>query len=162
MSLDAKSLTLSLTAPFRHEVSSMNRLISGSILSVVLVGLAACHNDPTSALRNGTDHLTAEPGVLVSLVAGNTTATTLIVGAVDAQGNATSETFTTTQPGLSVVVSRDTTFATEYSGTDPNPHAPATPTRVRYNVDPSGAVAGTTSFVVSAGGKSVTIGVTVN
>ena len=139
----------------------MKRLISGSILSVLLVGLAACHNDPTSDLRSGTDHLTADPSVL-SLVAGGTTPTSMIIGAVDAQGNATEETFTFTQPGLGVIVSRDTTFATEYSGTDPNPHAPASATRFRYNVDPSGAVAGTTSFVVSAGATNVTIPVIVN
>ena len=139
----------------------MKRLISGSILSVLLVGLAACHNDPTSSLRSGTDHLTADPGVL-ALVRGATIPTSLIVGAVDAQGNATEETFTFTQPGLGVVVSRDTTFATEYSGTDPNPHAPSSGTRFRYTVDPIGATAGTTSFVVSGGGKNVTIPITVN
>ncbi|MGH7703717.1 MAG: hypothetical protein ACREMO_11520 [Gemmatimonadales bacterium] len=139
----------------------MKRLISGSILSVLLVGLAACRNDPTSSLRNGTDHLTADPGAL-SLVVGAPLPTSLIVGAVDAQGNATRETFTFTLPGLGVSVTRDTTFATEYNGTDPTPHAPASATRFRYTVDPIGATAGTTSFVVSGGGKNVTIGVVVN
>lgn len=123
---------------------------------LALAGLAACTGDPTSDLRGGIDHLLATPGTL--FVTEGTTATVLIE-AVDEQGNRTGTNFSLGTVGAGVDVVEDDSFNLIFNDKGKLVR-PDHPTRTRYEITPSTSTA-STSFEVSAGGKSVTIPVRV-
>lgn len=129
----------------------MNRAIRRSMI-LVAAGVAACNGDPTGDLRNGVDHLIAAPTALFLSPGGSTN---VIVEAVDEQGNRQGTGFSigSVAPGINVV--EDLAFNPIFDE-DGNLIPRKRPTRVRYIVTPD-APSGSSSFVIRAGGKELTI-----
>lgn len=132
----------------------IRHMVQRSLPFVLLAGLMSCKGDPTDSLRNGVDQLLADPS---QIILDSASTQSVIVSALDEQGNQVSAKFSATATGgVSVVF--DTTYNRVYD-TEGNlkPQNPAT--HVRYIV--SGNAVGNASVTVNAGGKSVTIPVRV-
>ncbi len=130
----------------------MNRVMRGTVVFAAALGLVSCGGDPTSALRNGIDHLTATPGAL--FIRPDSTKL-VVITAVDKQGNSLGTGFSLGTVGAGITVVADDSFNLVYD-TQGKLVPPTNWTRIRYIVS---GVANTSnsSFVVSAGGKSITI-----
>ncbi len=132
----------------------MKHMVQRSLPFLVLAGLVACKGDPTGDLRNGTDHLLADPSSLFLGVGADTTKF-VKVSAVDEQGNLLGESFRLGAVTGPFTVTLDTTF-TPIVDPDGTIHTPKNPTTVRYIVKTL-ANTGNGSFLVSAGGQDITI-----
>lgn len=138
----------------------MNRVTRGSVMLAAALSAISCSGDPTSALRNGLDHLLASPTALF-LTPGKPK--TVVVTAVDAQGNTLATTFTlnnTLSAGAGITVVRDDSFNLVYNNAG-QLVLPSTQTSALYTVSTTNNSA-SSSFTVSAGGKSITIPVRIN
>lgn len=132
----------------------MNRLISGMGLTSALLFAGACNNDPVSDLQGNVNRLEANPGTLLVPI-GKSRKTQ--VTAVDDQGNPIESAYEVTATGPGIQVTRDSTFVPIYSGgvlTVP-------PTAPTFQFLVTATDFATSSFTVSAGGKDVTVPVTV-
>jgi hypothetical protein len=121
------------------------------VLAAALVWIA-CKGDPTDSLRNGIDQLQADPSALFLRP---DSVKTLIVSAADEQGNALGTKFTVGTVTSGITVAEDDSFGLVFNNAG-NLVKPTNPTRVQYIVTATGKV-GDNSFVVRAGGKSLTI-----
>ncbi|HXI20015.1 MAG TPA: hypothetical protein VNH46_02970 [Gemmatimonadales bacterium] len=121
-----------------------------------VIGVLSCKGDPTSDLRNGVDHLLADPG---ALFADSGATKNVVVTAVDAQGNLLGTHFALGTVGAGITVVEDDSFNLVYDNNG-NLVRPSDPTRARYIVTTTVNTA-STSFTVTAGGKSITIPVRV-
>jgi len=128
----------------------MKRLFRGSVVLAASVSLWSCGGDPTDAFRNGVATVDVQP---TSLFVTNGLPKSVIVQALDDQGNPIDEEITVT-PGAGISVDLDPTFL----GTQRVGDAPLGYQR-RYIVTPTQLVA--TSFTVSAGGKTTEVPVRV-
>jgi hypothetical protein len=133
----------------------MNRLISGLVLPIALLGVAACNTEPTDDLRTGAQKLFAAPTQLF-LDLGRTK--TVEIGAVDAQGNPIEAEYLITDVGSGIGVVRDLTFQPVF-GNDSVLVAPRTAPRFRFIV--TAKAFGKTSFTVEGAGQSITVPVQV-
>jgi hypothetical protein len=129
----------------------MNRVIRGTVVLAAALGAISCKGDPTGDLRNGVDHLIATPSALYIDNAGTEN---VVVEAVDEQGNRVASSFQLGTVGAGITVARDNSYNQVYDKNG-NLVQPSTPTRVQYNVTADLYTA--SQFVVSAGGKSITI-----
>jgi hypothetical protein len=123
-------------------------MVQRSLTFLALTGILACTGDPTGEFANGVDHLEASPSTFY-LVSGSSTS--IDVAARDAANNAVEASFQIAEVGPGITVERDLTFEpirNEDGEFVPNPR----PTRVRYIVTAT-ALAASTSFTISAGGK---------
>lgn len=129
----------------------MNRLIRGKVVLAAALVALSCKGDPTSELRNGPDHLVADPS---ALYVPNGTSKTVQVRLVDEQGNGLESNFTlgTIGPGITVVEDPDFGLVYNDKGQLVKPDKPLV---VQYIVTPTEFTA--TEFVVKAGGKVDTI-----
>jgi hypothetical protein len=131
----------------------MNRVLRSSVVLAAAVGaFASCKGDPTEDLRQGVDHLVANPTVLFI---DEGLSQNVIVEARDAQGNQVGTQFTLGNVGTGISVVRDTTFNPVYAGEKLT--APGTVTRARFTVTALQQVS--TSFQVRAGGRTIDISV---
>lgn len=130
----------------------MNRVMRGTVVFAAALGVISCGSDPTGDLRNGIDHLVATPSAV--FVKADSTRNVDIV-AVDEQGNALGTSFSLGAVGSGISVVADDSFNLVY---DKNGHLvpPKNWTRARYNVTATAPNASAT-FVVTAGGKSITV-----
>jgi hypothetical protein len=140
----------------------MKRLTTRTVFPLALLLVGGCATDPTDDLRNGVDHLLAEPS---QLFVDPGQIKRVEVGAVDAQGNSIEETFVVTQVGPGISVTRDSSFRTVFVN-DSQQAVPERAPRFRFIVtaapfDPSTNNFPASSFVVTAAGKSITIPVQV-
>jgi len=133
----------------------MNRLTSGTVLTIALLGMAACSGDPTGDLRNGPEKLVASPSQLFLDVGRSAT---VEVGAVDAQGNQIEAAYVATNVGSNLSVKRDSTFLPVFVN-DSQLEPPAEAPRFRFIVTANAF--GATSFTVDGAGKSIEIPVQV-
>jgi hypothetical protein len=130
----------------------MNRVMRGTVVFAAALGVLSCAGDPTSDLRNGIDHLTATPG---ALFIGQDSSKNVVITAVDKQGNALGTGFSLGSVGAGITVVPDDSFNLVYD-TQGNLVPPKNWTRIRYIV--TGVLNdANSSFVVTAGGKSLTI-----
>jgi hypothetical protein len=122
---------------------------------LALLVLAGCSSEPTDDLRNGPAEIVANPSQLFLEVGGTKT---VVVGAVDAQGNPLQFNYEVTQTGPGITVRRDSTFLPIFVD-DSTLQAPPTADRFRFIVEGTGYTA--SSFTVSAGGLDVVVPVQV-
>lgn len=134
----------------------MNRVTRGTVVLAVALAALSCKGDPTDSLRNGVDHLVATPSSIF-LAAGATT--TILVEAVDEQGNRQGTGFTLGTVGAGITVVEDDSFNLIFNEKG-NQVPPSKWPRVQYVVTATANTA-SSSFVVSAGGKNLTIPVRV-
>jgi hypothetical protein len=132
----------------------MNRLISGMALTSALLFVDACNSDPVSDLQGNIDRLEANPGTL--LVTVGKTRTTQVT-AVDEQGNPIESSYEVTATGPGIQVKRDSTFLPIYSGGT----LTVPPTAPTFQFAVTGTDFASTSFTLSAGGKDLTVPVSV-
>lgn len=130
----------------------MNRVTRGTVVLAAALGAISCKGDPTSDLRNGIDHLEATPSAIFLKV---DSTKTVIVQAVDEQGNALGAGFSVGATTGAITVDRDQTWNAVYDSKG-NLVLPSKPTSARYIINTTGN-SSNASFVVSAGGKSITI-----
>jgi hypothetical protein len=133
----------------------MNRLTSGTASLVALLVVSGCNNDPTENLRNGITSIQAAPTTL-TVVLGKTKK--LQVTALDEQGNPLEEAYEVSAVGPGITVSRDSTFFPVFLN-DTLLSVPPTAPTFQYNV--TGTELVSSSFTVTAEGKSVIIPVLV-
>jgi hypothetical protein len=133
----------------------MNRLTSGTVLTIALLGMAACSGDPTGDLRNGPEKLVASPSQLFLDVGRSAT---VEVGAVDDQGNPIEAAYVATNVGSNLSVKRDSTFLPVFVN-DSQLEPPAEAPRFRFIVTANAF--GASSFTVEGAGKSISIPVQV-
>lgn len=129
----------------------MNRVTRGMVVFAAALTALSCKGDPTDSLRNGVDHLVATPS---ALYVDNNTTKTVIVEAVDEQGNRQAGNFQIVSVGAGITVVPDDSFnlITNSKGEQvlPSPW-----TRARFKVTTN--VYTESQFVVSAGGEQITI-----
>lgn len=130
----------------------MNRVTRGTVVLAVALTALSCKGDPTDSLRNGVDHLIATPSA-VFLVPNETF--TILVEAVDEQGNRQGTTFNLGTVGAGITVVEDDSFNLVFDKNG-NQVKPKSWPRVQYEITATDNIANT-SFTVSAGGKSLTI-----
>jgi hypothetical protein len=131
----------------------MRDMVKGSFSFLVLAGLLSCKGDPTGDLRNGTDHLTADP---TSLFVRQDSSKFVVITAVDEQGNTVAAKFSdATNVGAGITVVKDPTFAPVYNSKGELVQPPEV-VATRYIVTGTANTANS-GFTVSAGGKSITI-----
>lgn len=134
----------------------MNRVTRGTVVLAAAVAMVSCKGDPTGDLRNGIDHLIAKPG---AMFIHPDSSKNVLVEAVDKQGNRLAATFTLGNVGAGITVVPDDSFNLVYD-TKGNLVPPKNWTRVQYIV--TGVTnSSSSSFVVTAGGKTITIPVRV-
>jgi hypothetical protein len=133
----------------------MKRVMRGTVLLAVAVGFLGCKGDPTNSLRNGVVKLVATPSVVFVNQGANKS---VVVEAVDAQGNRLASDFALTTVGAGITVVEDTTFNPIFTGGGTSGKAPQ-PTRVQYIITPPNNLV--SSFTVSAAGHQIVIPVTV-
>jgi hypothetical protein len=135
----------------------MNRVTRGTVvLAAAVVAMVSCKGDPTGDLRNGIDHLIAKPG---AIFIGPDSTKSVLVEAVDKQGNRLATTFSLGNVGAGISVVPDDSFNLVYN-TSGQLVPPKNWTRIQYKV--TGVVNdASSSFVVTAAGKSITIPVRV-
>ncbi len=129
----------------------MNRVTRGTVVLVAAVAMVSCSGDPTSGLRNGVDHLVAIPS---AIYVGNNTTKTVLITAVDAQGNALASNFSIGSVGAGITVTPDDSFNLVYN-TDGKLVPPKNWTRAQFIV--ATTVFDSSSFVITAGGHSISI-----
>jgi len=128
-------------------------MVQRSFSFLVLAGLLSCKGDPTGDLRNGTDHLNADP---TSLFVRQDSSKFVVITAVDEQGNAVAAKFSDAQglgPGITVV--KDPTFAPVYNSKG-ELVPPSEVVATRYIVTATANTANS-SFDVTADGKTIHI-----
>jgi hypothetical protein len=130
----------------------MNRVTRGTVVLAAALGAISCKGDPTSDLRNGIDHLEATPSAIFLKV---DSTKSVIVQAVDEQGNALGAGFSVGATTGAITVDRDQTWNAVYDNKG-NLVLPSNPTSARYIVNTTANASGA-SFTVSAGGKSIVI-----
>ncbi|MEO8139364.1 MAG: hypothetical protein ABI742_06950, partial [Gemmatimonadota bacterium] len=130
----------------------MNRVTRGTVVLAAAIAILSCKGDPTGDLRNGIDHLIATPG---AIFLGVDSTKSVLVEAVDEQGNRLGTSFTLGSVGAGITVVADDSFNLVYN-TKGQLVPPSNWTHIQYLVT---GVANTSnsSFVVTAGGKSLTI-----
>jgi hypothetical protein len=127
----------------------MKRSMSGLIVLAALTGVWSCNGDPTASIRDEETKVLSSPSV-VFVQQGTTEFVT--VQLVDGQGDQLAADFDAQDIGAGITVEKDTTYLETTNGS-------RIPTATRFVV---GAVAATsTSFVVAAGGDTLTIPVRV-
>ncbi len=130
----------------------MNRVTRGTVFLAAAVAMVSCKGDPTGDLRGGIDHLIAKPG---AIFLHPDSSKNVLIEALDKQGNRLAATFTLGNVGAGITVVPDDSFNLVF---DTKGHLvpPKNWTRIQYIVS---GVANTSnsSFVVTAGGKSITI-----
>jgi hypothetical protein len=121
-----------------------------------VVGALACTGDPTGDLRNGIDHLVANPS---SLFLDQEATGRVVIEGVDEQGNRLAIQPVLVGAANGIQVEKDESFNLVF---DQNGQLvqPSRATRVRYNIE-AGTLPVDASFEVKAGGKSITIPVRV-
>lgn len=130
----------------------MNRATRGMILLAAALGLLSCTGDPTGDLRSGIDHLVATPSAI--FVSPNSIKL-VQVEAVDGQGNRVGTSFSLGAIGGGITVIPDDSFNLVFDNNG-KLIPPTNWTRIRYIV--TGVTnAANSDFVVTAGGKSLTI-----
>lgn len=127
----------------------MNRLMRGSVVLAAVLGVAACAGDPFEGERGNVEKLVANP---TSVFVDEGDSETILVEAVDAAGHQSATDFEITNVGAGITVQVDPSYSPVYGGEPIN-------TRVRLIV--TGNSMGSTTFTVSAGGKSLTVPVRV-
>lgn len=130
----------------------MNRLIRGPVVLAVALAALSCKGDPTDSLRNGVDQLLADPGAL--FIRPDSTKT-IIVGAVDEQGNQIQVHWSVSAVSAGLTVVADPGYNLIYDA-DGHLVKPAEATREQFLVTATGTFGGL-SFNVSGGGKTLTI-----
>ena len=130
----------------------MNRVTRGTVVLAVALAALSCKGDPTDSLRNGVDHLVATPSS-VFLVPGESFG--ILVEAVDEQGNRQGTSFNLGTVGAGITVVEDDSFNLVFDKNG-NQVKPKSWPRVQYVVTANANTANS-SFVVSAGGKNLTI-----
>jgi len=130
----------------------MNRVTRGTVVLAAAVAMLSCKGDPTGDLRNGIDHLIALPG---AIFIGPDSTKTVLVEAVDKQGNRLAANFALGSVGAGITVVPDDSFNLVYN-TNGQLVPPKNWTRIQYIVTGS-SNSNNSSFVVTAGGKSLTI-----
>lgn len=129
----------------------MNRVTRGTVVLAAALAALSCGGDPTDSLRNGIDHLVATPG---ALYVDNNTTRAVLVEAVDDQGNRQDANFqiVSVDPGITVVPDDSFNLVTKPNGQQ----VPPSPwVRARFKVTTN--IYTSSQFVVSAGGKQLTI-----
>ncbi len=130
----------------------MNRVTRGTVFLAAAVAMVSCKGDPTGDLRGGIDHLIAKPG---AIFLHPDSSKNVLIEALDKQGNRLAATFTLGSVSAGITVVPDDSFNLVYD-TKGQLVPPTNWTRIQYIV--SGASNDANSgFVVSAGGKSITI-----
>ena len=131
----------------------MNRVMRSTVVLAAALGAISCKGDPTDSLRNGIDHLVANPSVL--FIGAPDSTQSVLIEAVDDQGNRLSGTFAfvSATAGLSVVEDDSFNFVYNSNG---QLARPKNWTRARFNVTTVSA-SGFESAVFSAGGKQITV-----
>jgi hypothetical protein len=130
----------------------MNRVTRGTVVLAAAIAMISCKGDPTGDLRNGIDHLVALPGAVFLR---NDSTKSVLVEAVDKQGNRLGTTFSLGNVAAGITVIPDDSFNLVYD-TKGNLVPPKNWTRIQYKVT-GAANDDNASFVVTAGGKSLTI-----
>lgn len=130
----------------------MNRVTRSTVVLAVALAALSCKGDPTDSLRNGVDHLVATPSAIF-LVPGETFS--VLVEAVDEQGNRQGTSFNLGTVGAGISVVEDDSFNLVFDKKG-NQVKPKSWPRVQYKVTANANTADA-SFVVSAGGKNITI-----
>ena len=108
----------------------MNRVMRGSVVLAMAIGMWSCSGDPTSSLRGSAVKLVATPAVL--FVAQNDS-TAVLVEAVDAQGNRLVENLSVGTVGAGISVAENLLYNREFQN-DTLLVRPPQPTRVQYFV----------------------------
>ncbi len=132
----------------------MNRVTRGTAVLAVALTALSCKGDPTDSLRNGVDHLVATPSALF-LAPGETSS--ILIEAVDEQGNRLGASFNLGTVGAGIAVAEDDSFNLVFDKNG-NQVKPKNWPRALYNVTMN-ANSTNSAFVVSAGGKSLTVAV---
>lgn len=132
----------------------MNRILRGAVLLAVTAVLGGCNTEPDQLKDGAPDHIVAEPGIIV-VNAGDSIPIKLRL--VDAQGTSLLEPISISNIGAGISVSADSLYRPIFHG-DTLVFNPTT-TELRVVVAGSGLVK--TSFDVAAGGKTLTVPVTV-
>ncbi|MDX2120625.1 MAG: hypothetical protein SF070_06090 [Gemmatimonadota bacterium] len=130
----------------------MNRVTRGTVVLAVALAALSCKGDPTDSLRGGVDHLVATPSSIF-MFSGDVTS--ILVEAVDEQGNRQGTSFNLGTVGAGITVAEDDSFNLVFDENG-NQVKPKNWPRVQYVVTATGNT-GNSSFVVSAGGKNLTI-----
>ena len=133
----------------RTEVSTMKRLLRGSVVLAVAVGFLSCSGDPTDGFRQPEGIVAAPTSVFVNV--GETKP--VIVSLQDDQGNQIASAFVISDVGSGVTVVQDTTFQ--------HTTAPGVsiPNQVRFQV--TGTAIANSSFTLTAEGKTLVVPVRV-
>ena len=130
----------------------MNRVTRGTVvLAAALAALTSCKGDPTDSLRNGVDHLVATPS---EIYPSNGETRTVLIEAVDEQGNRVSTNFSLASVGAGITVVEDSAYNQVFDAKG-NPVQVKGWPRSQYKVLTNSYLE--SSFTVSAGGKSITI-----
>ncbi len=131
----------------------MNRVMRSTVVLAAALGAISCKGDPTDSLRNGIDHLVATPSVL--FIGGPDSTQSVLIEAVDDQGNRLSGTFSlvSATAGLSVV--QDSGFNNVYNSAG-QLVPPKNWTRAKYNIT-TVAGSGVENAVFAVGGKQITV-----
>ncbi|MDZ4862727.1 MAG: hypothetical protein SGJ01_04705 [Gemmatimonadota bacterium] len=131
----------------------MNRVMRSTVVLAAALGALSCKGDPTDSLRNGIDHLVATPSVL--FIGGPDSTQSVLIEAVDDQGNRLSGTFSlvSATAGLSVV--QDAAFNNVYNSAG-QLVSPKNWTRAKYNIT-TVAGSGFENAVFAVGGKQITV-----
>ncbi|MDH4348986.1 MAG: hypothetical protein OEW17_09280, partial [Gemmatimonadota bacterium] len=130
----------------------MNRVTRGSVVLAAALVVLSCEGDPTSDLRSGADHLVATPSTLLIGTGGTTT---VLIEALDKQGNRLESGFSVGTVDAGLAVEEDTTYNKVYNNKG-ELLPPSKWTRAQYIVTAT-AAAGDLSFTVDAGGKSISV-----
>ncbi len=133
----------------------MIRILRGAVLLAVSAALGACSTEPDQVKGGAPDHIGAEPGVVIVDQADSQS---VKVRLVDEQGTSLLEPITVSNIGAGITVRADSAFRPIFDSGDSLVFNPNT-TELRFYVGGGSLVK--TSFDISAGGKTLTVPVTV-
>ncbi len=131
----------------------MNRVMRSTVVLAAALGALSCKGDPTDSLRNGIDHLVATPSVL--FIGGPDSTQSVLIEAVDDQGNRLSGTFSLVSATAGISVAQDLAFNQVYNSSG-QLVSPKNWTRAKYNVT-TVAASGFENAVFAVGGKQLTV-----
>src|SRR5258708_7330873 len=137
-----------------NEVRGMNRLTSGTVSLIALLGVSGCNNDPTGDLRGPVTRIQATPSTL-DVTQGKIK--TIQVQALDDQGTLIPSAYEVSAVGTGISVRRDSTFFEQFVGDS----LTVPPTAATWQFIVSGVDLTPSSFPLSAAGQQITIPVTV-
>ena len=131
----------------------MNRVMRSTVVLAAALGAISCKGDPTDSLRNGIDHLVATPTVL--FIGGPDSTQSVLIEAVDDQGNRLSGTFSLVSATAGLSVAQDAAFNNVYNSNG-QLVSPKNWTRAKYNIT-TVAGSGFENAVFAVGGKQITV-----